>query len=333
MPGQVSQIWDDSQPHWKRQLHLFAAGLCARLRQRPDVAGIAMGGSMARGAEWQHSDVEMAIVVRDRIANLGYFNVVDGRGVELFQFVQAQDDPNVVATWPIQMYQCRIIYDAAGIFGPFKEIFDATLFQPATVKAKRDCELARFDELFEQGRQELRDGFAVSALASLRLAFNSLILAYYWQHGILPRSQNRTEVLLRAHCKRLGHPAFYQLFRDVFGLEESTKRARTLIEACRADIESAVAIWGAEAPAFFRHAVDGNFEWGIARSILTVYRLYVPSCVRSAQGQEHVFDDDSWCDQHAALRTFLGFSGWQSGGVASLFERAADMRVSLPTQD
>jgi hypothetical protein len=337
----VVQVGDHDATHWKRQLHQFAGSVCKRLRQRPDVAGIAIGGSLARGVEWRHSDVEIGIVVRDRIADLGHFNVIDGRGVEVFQFVQAEwqeqlwlahADPSVVAKWPIQMYQCRIIRDAAGIFSSFKEQFDATLFQPAIVAAHRNAELAQFDEWFARGQVELQSGFPVSALVSLRIAFNSLILAYYWHHGILPRSQNRTDALLRAHCRRLGHPDFYHLFRDVYALRVSARRARMLIEPCRADIDAAVAVWGVEAPAFFRYAVDGNFEWGIAGSILTVHRLCVPLYVRTVQGQEHIFDDASWSGHHAALCTFLGLSGWQPSGVTALFERTAVARAALPVQ-
>ncbi len=324
--------------HWKRQLHQLARHICGQLLERPQVRGIAIGGSLARGMEWRHSDVELGIVVTDHIPDLGHFNVQDQCGFEVFQLVEAdwreqldlaRSDPRVVLHWPIQLYQCRIVCDEAGVLGPFKEIFDATLFRPETLAAKLEIELGRFDDLFARGRQDLQTGYPLSALAGLRDAFNSLILAFYWKHGILPRSQTRTDALLRAHCRRLGQPGFYVLFRQVYALRESARSARDLLAACRDDLELAVDVWGPGARDFFRFAVDGGFAWGIHDSVLTVHRLCVPICVRAVPGRERAFDDPAWRRRHGALCAFLALEEQEAESVPALFARVAEARAAF----
>ena len=336
--GQCPQVVDRSGTHWKRQLHQFASDLCAEMRLRPEVSGIAIGGSLARGMEWRHSDVEVGIVVTEHIPDVGHFNVRERRGFEVFQFVEsdwleelrrARVDPTAVLQWPIQMYRCRIVFDAAGIFRQFKEIFDAALFQPAVVSAQLALVLARFDAAYVGARRDLRAGYPLSALAGLRDAFNNLILAFYWRHGMLPRSQTRTAALLRIECRRLGTPEFYELFRQVYALSESVQRARDLLEACRDDVERAVEVWGPGAPGFFRYAVDGYFEWGIHHSVLTVHRLCVPICVRAVAGQERVFDDSAWREEHLATCAFLGLMPAEAERAPALFERVAEARAAF----
>src|SRR5690242_1704404 len=98
---------------WRRELHAFARKVCDRLQRDPRVLGIALGGSLARGTEWPHSDVEVGILVDERITELGHFNVLDRRGYEVFQLIrskvaeqvkQAQSEPLTVNAWPIQMF-------------------------------------------------------------------------------------------------------------------------------------------------------------------------------------------------------------------------------------
>jgi hypothetical protein len=338
LPEAVTQGSVSSGVHWKRQLHQFANTLCTQLRQRPEVMGIVIGGSLARGMEWRHSDVEIGIVVGERVPDVGHFNVVDGRGFEVFQLVLAdwipqlelaRADPTVVARWPLQLYHCRIVFDVSGVLRQFKEIFDATLFQPAVVAAEIDLALAQFDSIFESGRRDLLAGYPLTALASLREAFNSLILACYWQHGMLPRSQTRTDALLRAHCRRLGKTDFYRLFQRVYALGESATCARSLIEACRGDMEHAADAWGPGTREFFRYAVDGNFDWGIHRSVLTVHRLCVPMTVRMVKGQERIFDDPAWREEHRALCAFLALTSAETESVQSLFGLVGEARTTF----
>ncbi|MCL4504558.1 MAG: hypothetical protein M1140_00840, partial [Chloroflexi bacterium] len=49
--------------HWRRELHSLADRVLRSFAERDDVHGVALGGSLARGMEWKHSDVEMVILV------------------------------------------------------------------------------------------------------------------------------------------------------------------------------------------------------------------------------------------------------------------------------
>jgi hypothetical protein len=325
-------------PHWRRELHAWANGVLQSFVARPDVLGVALGGSLARGMEWKHSDIEMAIVVEERLSEFGYFNIYDGRGVEVFQFVaaewrdriaQAERDPLAVLDWPIQMYQCRIVADPLGLLTPFKQCFDSQLFHPAVVEAKTAHELAQFDREFAVAQADLAAGRPLTALAQLRAAFNNLILAFYWRHGILPRSQNRTESLLRRHCQSLGRMDFYELFHDVYGLDLPAGQARRLLADCRAEVADIVAGFGPHAADFFYYAVDGEFRWEQTKGILTVYRLYVPWCLRHFQRQEGVFDNPTWREAHHTLCEFVGLAQPDAECTAALLARTQALRTQL----
>src|SRR5512137_2468948 len=127
----------ETPAHWRTELHRFADDVLRSFVERQDVAGVALGGSLARGLEWKHSDVELAILVERRLDEFGHFAVREGRGFEIFQFVEtelreqidrAQTAPTAVLDWPIQMYQCRVITDPSGLLGRFKEAIDQRLF-------------------------------------------------------------------------------------------------------------------------------------------------------------------------------------------------------------
>jgi hypothetical protein len=329
--GAVSQgVTATSAPHWRSELHAWADGVLQSFVARDDVRGVALGGSLARGMEWKHSDIEMAVLVEQRLADLGYFNIYDGRGVEVFQFVEAEladwlakaeQDPLTVANWPIQMYKCRIISDPTGLLTRFKTRFDAILFEPAVVAAKRDKELVAFDREFAVARADLDEGKPLTALAQLRFAFNELILAFYWLHGILPRSQNRTDSRLRTHCRRLNRMDFYELFVDVYDLHMPAGRARRLLAECRGEVDDIVSGFGPKAPDFFRYAVDGEFRWGETKGILAVHRLYVPWALRRFKQQEGIFDDAGWRAGHAALAEFVGLDRPDPALTGDLIER------------
>ncbi len=231
------------QPHWRADLHRFANDVLRSFAQRDDVHGVALGGSLARGLEWKYSDIELAILVDRRLEEFGHFAVRDGRGVEIFQFVaeelaaqidKAQTDPLAVLDWPIQVYQCRVIDDPSGLLGRFKEVFDRQLFSREVIQAKLARSLEGFDRELAVAQADLAANKPLTALAQLRSAFNHLILAFYWRHEVLPRSQNRTEAMLRMHCRRLGETDFYELFLRVYGLELPARQARELLASCRA---------------------------------------------------------------------------------------------------
>jgi hypothetical protein len=325
-------------PHWRAELHAWADNVLQSFVLRDDVHGVALGGSLARGTEWKHSDIEMAILVEQRLPEFGYFNIFDGRGVEVFQFVEAEmrdwlakaeQDPLAVVGWPIQMYKCRVVSDPTELLTRFKATFDALLFQPAVVQAKRDRELAAFDRELAVAQADLEGGKPLTALAQLRFAFNELILAFYWQHCILPRSQNRTGSRLRIHCRRLGRMDFYDLFIDVYDLHMSAPRARQLLAACRREVDDIVSGFGPQAADFFRDAVDGEFRWGETKGILTVHRLYIPWALRRFKQQEGAFDDPAWRTAHAALTEFVGLDRPDPALTEQLMERTHAFRIAL----
>jgi len=280
----------------------------------------------------------MAILVERRLEECGYFCVRDGRGVEVFQFIaedlrgridKAQTDPLAVLDWPIQMYQCQVFDDPSGLLTQFKASFDRCLFHPEVVAAKAQRALAAFDNELAIAQADHDAGKPLTALAQLRSAFNHLILAFYWLHGILPRSQNRTESLLRENCRRLGELEFYRLFCDVYDFNLTAPQARRLLAACRTEVNDIVSGFGAAAADFFYHAVDGEFRWGQTKGILTVYRLYVPLCLRRFKHQEGVFDDPDWRRAHRDLCAFLGLNRPDRAHTADLLSRVRLARSEL----
>ncbi len=329
---------DALELHWRTELHRFAEGVLRSFADRADVRGVALGGSLARGLEWRHSDVEMAILVERRLEEFGHFAVHEGRGVEIFQFVadelgrqldRARADPLAVLDWPIQMYQCRIAQDPSGLLGQFKLLFERSLFLPEVVQAKVQRALDAFDRESAVAQADLDARRPLTALAQLRSAFNHLILAFYWRHNILPRSQNRTATLLRMHCRRLGALDFYGLYCDVYGFDLTSVQARCLLAACRAEVSDIVSGFGPAAADFFHHVVDGEFRWGQTKGILAVYRLYVPLCLRRFQGQEGVFDDPAWREAHGELCRFAGLDRPDAAATADLLARAQAFRARL----
>jgi hypothetical protein len=337
----LADVVQGSQPaqvSWRTDLHRFADDLLQSFAARADVRGVALGGSLARGMEWQHSDIEMAILVEQRLTDLGYFAVREGRGVEIIQLAadtlaqqieRARTDPLAVLDWPIQMYQCKVTHDPSGLLAQFKLTFDRTLFLPEVVQAKMQRALEAFDREAAVVQADLDAGRPLTALAQLRSAFNQLILAFYWRHNILPRSQNRTAALLRAHCRRLDAPDFYALYCDVYGFDLTAAQARRLLAACRAEVSAIVSGFGGAAADFFYHAVDGEFRWRQTNGILAVYRLYVPLCLRRFQGQVGVFDDPAWRAERRDLCRFVGLDRPAAAATAERLARAQAVRTQL----
>jgi hypothetical protein len=332
----------ETQMYWRTEVHRFADDVLRSFAKREDVRGVALGGSLARGLEWKHSDVELAILVDRRLDEFGHFAVRDGRGFEIFQFVEAelrgqidraQSDPLAVLDWPIQMYQCRVITDPSGLLGRFKETFDRRLFSAEVVSAKVARSLEAFDREFATAQADLEAGRPLTAMAQLRVAFNHLILAFYWRHEILPRSQNRTEAMLRMHCKRLGTMDFYALFHEVYDFDLTAAQARALLTSCRTEVNDIVSGFGPAAADFFYHAVDGEFRWGQAKGILTVYRLYVPWCLRRFKKQETAFDDQVWREAHGDLCRFVGLDRPDAAHTVELLARTSAYKTHLAQQN
>jgi predicted nucleotidyltransferase len=93
---------------WRNQLRTWADRHARDFIKKPGILGVVIGGSLARGQEWCHSDLELGILVEDKDAALPYFNVDHGRGVEvifhsLYREVFALSDTNRVIknTWPL----------------------------------------------------------------------------------------------------------------------------------------------------------------------------------------------------------------------------------------
>jgi hypothetical protein len=91
---------------WRNELRAWADQCAAEYQNKDGVLGVAIGGSLARGQEWRHSDL-----------------------------VEKGDLPFILK-WPIQLWQCRIISDPTGNLFRFKLLLDALLFSPEVVKLK-----------------------------------------------------------------------------------------------------------------------------------------------------------------------------------------------------
>src|SRR5512135_2932289 len=101
---------------WRSELRAWAAQYVDGLRNRDGILGAVIGGSLARGQEWRHSDLETGVLVEQRDQNLPYFNIDSGRGVEIIQLVRGEleeqvglaecGDRSPLLKWPIQLWKC-----------------------------------------------------------------------------------------------------------------------------------------------------------------------------------------------------------------------------------
>lgn len=257
-----------------------------RWARRPGVLGVVIGGSIARGQEWKHSDLELGLLVDAKLDGLGHFNTDQGRGVEIFQLVRSEIEPLVarveagetapVLKWPIQLWRCRVVDDPSGLLARYKTCFDRHLFSPALVRT-RVAEMVEKTRKSAAGvREWALSGRELDALQAARWIMNDVILALHWAHGELPRSQNRTDSRFRTLCKRHGLMDAYQVYRDIFGLDGANRVIRTRWPEVRDEVLELTRAWGDAARDFFQQAVDSEFGWGQNAGILSVYRLYVP---------------------------------------------------------
>ncbi len=317
---------------WRNELKTWAGQCAAEFKNRSGVLGVAIGGSLARGQEWRHSDLELGILMEDRDPNIPYFNVIRGRGVEAIQLLRSEleaqidqvnkGDLSPITIWPIQLWKCHVTHDPTGTLGRFKQQFDEGLFTPQVID-KKITELRQIiEQNLEAGRGLLSKNKPVAALTQVRVAMNEAILAVHWAHGELPRSQNRTDSRLRNLCRKHDILPFYTLYRDVFNLSDTSTVIKTAWLRVKDQVLEITRLWGGDsARDFFIYAVDGNFEWRQNAGILTVYRLYIPIIGSPEQCLTSKLDDPEWASKNKDLMRFLGFTNIDRTHVETLIDQ------------
>ena len=299
--------------------------------------GILLGGSIARGQQWAHSDLEAGLLVDVRDSSIPYFNVDSGRGVEVIQLVGPDlskqldaveaGDLSAVSAWPIQMYRARIISDPTGLLKRFVAQFDRHLFSPNVVRLKLAHHATKSGQASDAARALVAADRPRGALCELRNAMNEAVLALHWSLGELPRSHNRVDSRLRELTTRHGQTDFYALYRDVFELDavdDVIKRDWPVVKERVLEIASA---WRARA--FFETAVDGTFSWGENGGIMSIHRLFIPIIARSGAGFFDSLDDPSWAADNQPLLRFLGLASARANIVTHLAERLDHALVAI----
>ena len=299
--------------------------------------GVLLGGSIARGQQWAHSDLEAGLLVEARQPELPYFNVDTGRGVEVIQLVSSElteqvrqveaGDLDAVAKWPIQLYRARIISDATGLLARFTALFDRRLFSPPVVQLKIRQHFTSSSSYLVRARDLLATNCPRAAVTEVRGAMNEVILALYWSLGELPRSQSRTDSRLRDLTIRHKRPGFYQLYRAVFDLDTTEVAVAGAWPKVRAQVLELTKLWGARD--FFEHSVDSNFTWGENGGILSVYRLYIPIMGRPDVGIFNQLDRVEWASANSDLLMFLGLSDANPATVEAWAKQVEDALTEI----
>jgi predicted nucleotidyltransferase len=316
---------------WRKELRSWAKQSALEFGMREGVLGVVLGGSLARGQEWRHSDLEIGVLVEKRIEDLPYFNVRQGRGVEVIQLVRGELEEQVkqveagdlssVSRWPIQLWLGKVLHDPSGVLGRFIRQFDEGLFQPEVVERKVSELRGVIDETLGEARVLLASERPAAALVRTRYAMNEAILAQHWTLGELPRSQNRTDSRLRRLCSKHSTLPFYDLYREVFALSETRQVIKNSWPLVREQVLEIARLWGDSARDFFIYAVDSNFGWRQNAGILTVYRLYVPIIGDEGARLFEKLDDPQWAKQNRDLLAFLGLTFANKAAVSALVER------------
>jgi predicted nucleotidyltransferase len=144
---QLAQLDQEASPQvearqdWWVELDEWALAYAQRLSRGVGTGGVLIGGSIARGEQWEHSDLEVAVLVETVDPTLPHFSVDNRRGVELFQLEKHQleeqvaavegGDLGAVASWPTQLYRSRVVHDPSGLLARFVAAFDRHLFSDA----------------------------------------------------------------------------------------------------------------------------------------------------------------------------------------------------------
>lgn len=302
--------------------------------------GVLLGGSIARGQQWRHSDLEAGLLVNAPDSTLSYFNVDDGRGVEIIQLItpdlaqqlDAVDagDLSPVAKWPIQMYRARIISDPTGLLARFTSRFDTHLFSPPVVQLKLAHHAAKAAEVLARARALLAAGRPRAALCEIRIAMNEAVLALHWALGELPRSHNRVDSRLRDLTARHHRPEFYTLYRDVFELDTADTVIARDWPLVKEQVMQIASGWRARE--FFETAVDGTFAWGENGGIISIHRLFIPLIGRSTPGFFESLDQPPWAAANPALLRFLGLTSADEQSVTRLAERIGQAMTQITAQ-
>ncbi|WP_337103638.1 hypothetical protein [Paenibacillus sp. YIM B09110] len=300
---------------WRQRIYDTAAEIAASFETDSRVVAIAIGGSIGRRQVWKHSDLELCLIVEEPISELSYFNVSAGLGVEIIQierrhvkeWVDAFREPDeTLLKFPVQIYKCRITHDPSGLLGRFKKLYDKSLFHESIRKLKREAALTQSDAQLAAARTRMAEGAPCTAIAHLRMGLNDLLLAYYWHHGILPRSQNRTIRLLKHNSSLIGHTYLYDAFIAIYGLDEPLSRMKKEYFGAQNDIMTLTnQSWGTDAAEFLRQAVDSKLEWGQTRSMLYVYKLCVHWMYAGQPDASDIYDQPSFREQNGGLYQFL----------------------------
>ena len=291
--------------------------------------GVLLGGSIARGQQWAHSDLEAGLLVDAPDPSIPYFNMDSGRGVEVVQLVGPDlikqldevegGDLSAVSAWPIQMYKARVISDPTGLLTRFVAQFDCHLFSPYVVRMKLTHHATEAARALDRVRALVAADRARGALCEVRIAMNEVVLALHWSLGELPRSQNRVDSRLRDLTTRRGLPEFYALYRDVFELDTADEVIKHDWPVVKERVLQIAAVWRARA--FFETAVDGTFSWGENGGIISVYRLYIPIMGRPDEGIFDFLDEPGWAAANLELLQFLGLASASAKTVSRLAER------------
>lgn len=291
--------------------------------------GVLLGGSIARGQQWAHSDLEAGLLVEVRDPSISYFNVDSGRGVELIQLVGPElskqleevegGNLTAISMWPIQMYQARVISDPTRLLTRFVGQFNRYLFSRSVVGMKIVHHVAKATQLLEKARALVALGRPRGALSEVRASMNEAVLALHWSLGELPRSHNRVDSRLRDLTTRRGWPEFYALYRDVFELDTADEVVRRDWPVVKERVLEITAGWRARA--FFETAVDGTFSWGENGGIVSVHRLFIPVIGRPNGGIFDSLDEPGWAAVNADLLRFLGLASTDAKSVSALIER------------
>ena len=317
---------------WQLEIEEWARSYAERLSAGRGRLGVAVGGSIARGEHWQHSDLEIAVLVDEPDPSLTHFSVDEGRGVEIFQLECGRlkselarverGDVTPVASWPVQLYRSRVVHDATGLLLRFATEFDQHLFSNAVRALKVEAHEAALETALAEAEELLSSGRPRAALAMARAGVNERILTLHWALGELPRSQNRVDSRLEEFTERHDLQPFYKLFRDIFELDSTETAIRDDWPLCRDHVLSLTELWEGEASrAFFTEAVDSNFVWGEDGGIISVYRMYVPIIGAPTSGIMQSLDDPDWSRANTSLLRFLGLANADDTTVRALVSR------------
>ena len=317
---------------WRSEIERWAYDYAERLAVGLGREGVAIGGSIARGQHWQHSDLEIGILVDQADPTVTHFSADSGRGVEIFQLESERlaselakvegGDLAPIGGWPLQLWRCRVTHDPSGLLSRFAAAFEQHLFSATVLDLKLRTHGQEFDRTLAESRRLLVQGRPRAAMTMARAAMNERILALHWQSGELPRSQNRTDSRFRSLSERYGLESDYQLFRDVFALDSAEAAIRHAWPVCRQQVLTLTELWeGANSREFFTVAVDSDFTWGENAGIVCVYRLYIPRMGGPAHGILGLLDDSNWGRSNEALLRFLGLDTSTEETVAALITR------------